>query len=83
MNIKQKLTSRKLWVAVAGLITGIVLVATGKTVEGTTTITASIIGYLVAEGFIDATAVKNVLTIDQVVDGVEVVVDSAENKTEE
>ena len=59
--MKQKLTSRKLWVAIAGVIAGIVLIVVGNTVEGTTTLVASILGYLAAEGLIDAKAVNNQL----------------------
>ena len=59
--MKAKLTSRKLWVAIAGIIAGIVLIANGNTVEGTSTLVASIVGYLLAEGLIDAKAVKAVI----------------------
>ena len=59
--MKQKLTSRKLWVAITGVIAGIVLIAVGNKVEGTTTLVASILGYLAAEGLIDAKAVNNQL----------------------
>lgn len=69
--MKAKLTSRKLWVAIVGIITGIVMIASGNTVEGTTTIVASILGYLVAEGFIDAKAVNAQLqeSTDETPDG--------------
>lgn len=54
----QKLTSRKFLIALAGLISGIVLMANGNIEEGTTSVIASAVAYLIAEGFIDATAVK-------------------------
>lgn len=59
--MKAKLTSRKLWVAIAGIISGIVLMANGNTVEGASTLVASVVGYLLAEGFIDAKRVKTVI----------------------
>ena len=59
--MKQKLTSRKFWVAVAGLISGIVLIVSGNKVEGTSTLIASVVGYLLAEGIIDAKAVNTVI----------------------
>ena len=59
--MKAKLTSRKLWVAIAGIISGIVLIVNGNTVEGTSTLVASIVGYLLAEGFIDAKAVTTII----------------------
>lgn len=69
--IKTKLMSRKLWVAVAGILGGVVLIAKGNTVEGTATIISSVVGYLLAEGIIDAAAV------DTVVDAVDDVTDNA------
>lgn len=62
--MKEKLLSRKLWVALIGAITGIVLCFTGVVSEGVTTVITSVLGYLVAEGYIDAKAVN--LVIDQV-----------------
>ena len=67
--IVSKLSSRKLWVAVAGIIGGVVLIANGNTVEGTATIISSVVGYLLAEGIIDAAAVKTVT--DSVEDAIE------------
>lgn len=69
----EKLTSRKLWVAIIGIVTGIGLIFTGDTPEGATTLIASILGYLLAEGIIDAKAVDSVLDI----------VDEVGNKLEE
>lgn len=59
--MKEKLTSRKFWVAVAGLISGVVLIVSGNKVEGTSTLIASVVGYLLAEGIIDAKAVNTVI----------------------
>lgn len=59
--MKDKLTSRKFWVAIAGVISGIVLIINGNTVEGTSTLIASVVGYLLAEGIIDAKAVNTVI----------------------
>lgn len=57
-TLKSKLTSRKFLVAVAGIVSGIVLLSNGNTNEGVSAVIASVIGYLVAEGYIDARAVK-------------------------
>lgn len=61
MNIdwKRKLTSRKLWLAVAGFITGLVLAFNGsaetaETVSGCIMSGASVIAYIVGEGLTDA-----------------------------
>lgn len=56
---KKKLTSRKLWVAVAGFVAGIILAfggseTTAATVSGCIMSGASVIGYLIAEGLVDA-----------------------------
>lgn len=67
--LKTKLTSRKFWVAVAGIVSGIVLIVNGNTVEGVSTLIASVVGYLVAEGIIDAKKVKTIT--DTVEDAIE------------
>ena len=58
-DIIRKLTSRKLWVAIAGLISGLILAfggeeGTATTVSGVILQVASVIGYLLAEGLADA-----------------------------
>lgn len=65
-TIKSKLTSRKFLLAVAGVVSGIVLIANGSTTEGVATIISSVVAYLVAEGLIDAAAVK--VTTDKIGD---------------
>ena len=56
---KRKLTSRKLWLAVVGLVSGIIVAAGGSestaaTVSGVILQAASVLGYLLAEGMSDA-----------------------------
>lgn len=60
---KAKLTSRKLWLAVAGLVSGLVLAfkgsaETAETVSGCVMSAASVIAYIVGEGLVDAANVK-------------------------
>ena len=64
MNIdwKRKLTSRKLWISVAELVAGLVLAFNGgenvaQTVSGVIMSLASVIGYTIGEGLVDAKAV--------------------------
>ena len=64
-----KLTSRKFLISVAGIVSGIVLIANGNATEGVATVIASVVGYLVAEGYIDAKAVK--ATTDKVEEKIE------------
>ena len=58
-TIIRKLTSRKLWVALAGFVAGL-YVALGGTAETAETVSglimsgASVLGYLLAEGLTDA-----------------------------
>ena len=59
--MKEKLLSRKLWIALIGVITGVVLIATGTTVEGAATVITSVLGYLISEGYIDSKAVNTVI----------------------
>ena len=56
--LKTKVTSRKFLVAVAGILSGIALIASGNAEEGVTAIVSSVVAYMIAEGFIDAVAVK-------------------------
>lgn len=56
---KRKLTSRKLWIAIVGLATGLILAfggseETAQTVSGCIMSTASVIAYIVGEGLTDA-----------------------------
>ena len=58
-DIVRKLTSRKLWMAIAGFVAGL-LVALGESAETAETISglimagASVLGYLLAEGLADS-----------------------------
>ena len=58
INWKRKLTSRKLWVAMAGFISGLVLIftagATEETVTGAVMSLGSLVSYIVGEGLSDA-----------------------------
>ena len=61
---KRKLTSRKLWIALAGLISGLVLAFNGsaaiaETVSGCILSLGSVVGYIIGEGLTDAANVKN------------------------
>ena len=59
-TLKSKLTSRKFLLALTGVISGIALLVGGNTNEGVATIISSVVAYLVAEGIVDAAAVKAV-----------------------
>lgn len=60
-NMKTKLTSRKFIMAVVGVLSGIMLILTGNSTEGTASIITSVIGYLAAEGLVDMKAVKKAM----------------------
>ena len=56
---KRKLTSRKLWVSVAGFVTGIILAFGGSqsdadTVSGCIMSAASVVAYTIGEGLADS-----------------------------
>lgn len=60
----KKLTSRKLWVAVAGLVSGLILAfkgdaATAEVVSGCIMSVASVISYIIGEGLVDAYTITN------------------------
>lgn len=68
---KGKLTSRKLWVAVAGFVAGLILAfggseTTAATVSGCIMSGASVIGYLLAEGLVDAANAGSEQTITSI-----------------
>lgn len=58
IDLKRKLTSRKLWVAVAGFVSGLILAFGGssdvaETVSGSILSGAAVVGYLIGEGLAD------------------------------
>lgn len=62
-NIINKLTSRKLWAAVAAFVAALIVALggdaeTAETVTGLIMAGATAVAYIVAEGLIDAEAVK-------------------------
>ena len=76
-NLVRKLTSRKLWLAIAGVGTGIAM-ALGvegseiTTVAGAVTALVSVVTYIVTEGKVDAESVKTAVEATQIaVDTVE------------
>lgn len=59
----RKLTSRKLWLALAGFISGLVLAFDGsaelaETIGGCIMAGASVVGYILGEGLTDAAAIN-------------------------
>jgi drug/metabolite transporter (DMT)-like permease len=62
-DIVRKLTSRRLWVAVAGIVTGVALALGGEASEvqslaGTITALVSALGYMVTEASVDKARAK-------------------------
>lgn len=58
MSWKRKLTSRKLWLAIAGFVSGLIIALSGnatvaETVSGCIMSGASVIGYALGEGLAD------------------------------
>lgn len=59
INWKSKLTSRKFWMAVVGLVTGLVIAfggteQTAETISGVIMSAASVVAYIIGEGLADA-----------------------------
>ena len=70
---KRKLTSRKFWLAVIGLVSGLLLAfrvdaETVETVSGCIMSAASVIAYIIGEGMADAAANSGDVYIDGEVD---------------
>ena len=75
-TLKRKLSSRKLWAAVVGVLTGIAMAfgldeSIVSTVSGAVLSVVSVMTYIITEGKIDANAVKN--AVGDVKEAVEVV----------
>lgn len=56
---KRKLTSRKFWLAIVGLVTGVILAFNGsaetaETVSGCIMSAASVVAYIIGEGLADS-----------------------------
>lgn len=80
-TLLKKLSSRKMWAAVAGLVTGLAMVfgldeGTISTVAGAVVSVASVIAYIVTEGKVDAEGVK--VAVEDVQEVVEVLKDEQE-----
>ena len=74
-TLKRKLSSRKLWAAIAGVVMGIAMVFgldenVINTMSGAVVAVGSIVAYIAAEGKIDAARVKD--AVEKVQDAVEV-----------
>lgn len=75
-DVLRKLSSRKLWLAIAGVVTGVAMalgVDTSEigTVAGAVTALVSVVTYIVTEGRVDAEGVKN--AVESVQDAVDAV----------
>ena len=79
-NVIRKLTSRKLWLAIAGVATGIAMIlgvdgSDITSIAGAVTALASVITYIITEGKIDAesvkTAVENTQSAVETIEGVD------------
>ena len=60
---KRKLSSRKLWAAIAGIVTGLAMVfkldeSTISSVAGAVVSVASVVTYIITEGKVDAENIK-------------------------
>ena len=67
---KRKLASRKLWVAIAGFVAGLIVAfggteSTASTVSGVILQGASVLGYLLAEGLADAAGASSVIEYEE------------------
>ena len=64
---KRKLSSRKLWAAIAGVVTGLAMVfkldeSTISSVAGAVVSMASVVSYIITEGKVDSESVKKAMS---------------------
>ena len=69
-NFIRKFTSRKLWLAIAGIATGVFIALGGdaseiETVAGAVTALVSAVSYIIVEGRVDAESVKTAVEATQ------------------
>ena len=70
-DIIRKMTSRKFWIAVAALVSGLILAfggreSTAQTVSGVILQAAAVIGYMLGEGLADAAAAPPAVVVQEV-----------------
>ena len=72
MNIdwKRKLTSRKFWLAVVGLVTGLLVAfkvdaETVETISGVIMSAASVVAYIIGEGLADAANAEPIIIVPE------------------
>ena len=68
INWARKLSSRKLWVAIAGFVSGLIMVFGGtetmaSTVSGVILQGAAVLGYLIAEGLADSAHTNDAIEV--------------------
>jgi len=83
---KQKLSSRKLWLSLIGIASGIVMILFDNITEGAALIGSSIVGYLIAEGYIDGKrAASAAVIVEQIANNIADVLEDKNipNKQEE
>ena len=64
----RKLSSRKLWIAIAGFVSGLIMVFGGtetmaSTISGVILQGAAVLGYLIAEGLADSAHTNDVIEV--------------------
>ena len=75
-ELKRKLSSRKMWASVVGVVTGLAMVfglddSVISSIAGAVVSVASVITYIITEGRVDAAAVKTAVEdVQTAVDGV-------------
>lgn len=70
-DVIRKLTSRKLWLAVAALVSGLILAFGGKestaqTVSGVILQAAAVVGYIIGEGMSDAAGAAGAVVVQEI-----------------
>lgn len=81
-EVLRKLTSRKLWMALAGIVTGVAMALGAESTEihvvaGAVTTLISAVTYIVVEGKVDAERVRD--TIVEIQDAIDVIGDDGDD----
>lgn len=78
-QIFRKLTSRKFWIGIAGIVSGLVIIfgfadTSAETISGAILTIGSALGYMITEGIVDAKHVG------QILEGAEIIVEEVKDK---
>lgn len=87
-TIIRKLTSRKFWIGVAGMVSGLIIIfghaeTSAETIAGAIIAIGSAFGYMISEGIVDAKNISSVLeSIERIINEIKAMRDKGDENNE-